>query len=455
MRKSATFVNILYLLKLYLKESFHGVLQQSFLKNKKSRWSILLFIIGSYLFYFYLNVVEFAKLSRVGELYSFEELKTNINLSIGSYNNLSLIAGIFIFILMNSIVSLKTSSLFLAKTMPYSETEVYWSVKLFKLGLALILFELFFIILIPGLGVLQSITVASCLFFSCHFFFLISYLCSNLLYNLLIKHMGFAERKVHGGLILVYFLFALSYLFVFKFQVEFYLAQTIQDPIQLSLLLLGISFLMLVILLLMDKTQHDAVFLPQKFIPILSKIASGKIIEMVALATMRTKFFLHSSLFIMCVALYSLYIGGMTLAGHNTLDFWPFLGMGLIHYGDSTLRHRRLYPLLRLGTKNEFIGLFLFVILLALPVLFLGVYLEESLFPFIQTIAVSLVSLMIGFLFPKSVSSTNETISFVLLLLSVTMLYIIMKVPILVFPIVIALITILIYIIKTETETVK
>ncbi|MGT2755264.1 hypothetical protein ACVRXI_10310 [Streptococcus ovis] len=356
---------------------------------------------------------------------------------------------------MNTIVSLQTSSLFLAKTLPYSETEVYWSVKLFKLGLALSLFELFFVILIPGLGVLQSVPIAISLFLSCHFFFLISYLFSNFLYNLMIKYMGFSERKGHGAITLCYFLLGLSYLFVFKFHIEFYLVKTIENPIELALLLLGISCVTLIVLLLVDRTQYDATFLPKKFLPILSNISSGRRIEAVALAMIRTKFFLHSALFLFCVGTYSLYIDEITLAGHNIMDFWPLLGMSFLHYGDSTVRHRRMYPLLRFTTKNEFISLLLFTIFLALPSLLLGVYFENGLLPFLQTMAVSLVSIIIGFLFPKSASSMNETISFVLLLLSVTMLYILMKVPILLFPIMLVLITILMYIIKTETETVK
>ncbi|HFR3480666.1 TPA: hypothetical protein ACHVAL_002183, partial [Streptococcus suis] len=91
-------------------------------------------IIG-YLFYFYLNVVEFAKLSKFGQNYSFDELKSTISISIASYNNLAIIAGILIFLLINATVHLQSSSLFLSKVLPYNEKEVFLSVKLFKLGL--------------------------------------------------------------------------------------------------------------------------------------------------------------------------------------------------------------------------------------------------------------------------------------------------------------------------------
>ncbi|HFR3471909.1 TPA: hypothetical protein ACHU9W_002091, partial [Streptococcus suis] len=99
MQKSKIFKNILFLVNIYIKDSLKGIAQHSFFKAKRNRWIIAMSSIIGYLFYFYLNVVEFAKLSKFGQNYSFDELKSTISISIGSYNNLAIIAGIIIFLL--------------------------------------------------------------------------------------------------------------------------------------------------------------------------------------------------------------------------------------------------------------------------------------------------------------------------------------------------------------------
>lgn len=451
MLKSKTFKNILFLVNIYIKDSLKGLAQHSLFKTKRNRWIITMSSIVGYLFYFYLNVVEFAKLSKLGQNYSFDELKSTISISIASYNNLAVIAGILIFLLINATVHLQSSSLFLSKVLPYSEKEVFLSVKLFKLGLATLCFELFFIILIPGLGILRSPLIAILLFFSCHLIFWVSYLFANFLYILSLQHLPLSDKQIHNLVSMIYFLVGLSYLFLFRFEVEFFLARVIDSPQLLSLLILIGAMLAMSLLLLFDRAHYDVVFLQPRF-TLLPFAIFNKILKGVPLAIIRTKLFLYSFLFIAFIGVYSTFVANLEVATHNLLDFWPLLGLTFLNYADSTLDHRKLYSHLRIDTRSEVIRLLLTAVIIHLPSLVFACYVQENYLVFLSGIALSITSLMVGFLFPRSVSSTNETIAFMLLLLAVPIIYLLIKIPILLVPTILVLILTLSYIIKKETE---
>lgn len=451
MLKSKTFKNILFLVNIYIKDSLQGIVQHSFFKTKGNRLLVLMSSIIGYLLYFYLNVVEFAKLSKFEQDYSFDELKSTISISIGSYNNLAIIAGIIIFLLINATVHLRSSSLFLSKVLPYSEREVFLSVKLFKLGLATLCFELFFIILIPGLGILRSPLISVLLFCSCHLVFWVSYLFSNSVYIVALRYLPLSDKHVHNLVSISYFLVGLSYLFLFRFKVEFFLAKAIDSPQLLSFLILIGAVLALSLLLVFDRAHYDVVFLQPRF-TLLPLTIFNKELKGVPLAIIRTKFFLYSFLFIVFIGVYSTLVANLEVATHNVLDFWPLLGLTFLNYADSTLDHRKLYAHLRIDTRSELIRLVLTAIIIHLPSLLFAYYIQENYLVFLSGIAISITSLMVGFLFPKSVSSTNETISFMLLLLAVPIIHLLIKVPLLLLPTIAVLLLTLSHILKKETE---
>ncbi|HEL1708518.1 hypothetical protein ACYKOU_01965 [Streptococcus suis] len=451
MLKSKTFKNILFLVNIYIKDSLKGLSQHSLFETKRNRWIIAMSGIIGYLFYFYLNVVEFAKLSKFGQNYSFDELKSTISISIASYNNLAIIAGILIFLLINATVHLQSSSLFLSKVLPYNEKEVFLSVKLFKLGLGTLCFELFFIILIPGLGILRSPLIAILLFLSCHLIFWASYLFANFLYILSLRHLPLSDKHIHNLIYVSYFLVGLSYLFLFRFKVEFFLAQAIDSPQLLSLLILIGSMLAMSLLLRFDRVHYDVVFLQPRF-TLLPFTIFNSLLKGVPLAIIRTKLFLYSFLFIVFIGVYSTFVANLEVAAYNLLDFWPMLGLAFLNYADSTLDHRKLYRHLRIDTRSEVIRLVLTAVLIHLPSLLFACYVQENYLVFLSGISLSITSLMVGFLFPRSVSSSNETLAFMLLLLAVPIVYLLIKVPILLVPTILVLILTLSYIIKKETE---
>lgn len=444
--------NILYLIELYLKDTLQVLFRHPFLQKRRNRWAVFLSVLLGYFLYFYLNVIEYARLSEIGNQYSFEELRTAISLSVGSYNSLAFVAGIFIFLLIHSTVTLKSHSLFVSKVLPFSEKEVYLSVKFFRLAVGLGIFELFYILLMPGLGVLQSFPISITLFFSCHFVFLSTYLLINWLYILFIKSLSLSERIVQGFVTSLSFLIGLLYLFALRFPVEFFLAKVIWDPLILSLLLLLLSVACFIILFFFDREYHDFVFLRYRFLRMpVHKLLKGHL-KWSLLAVIRTKFFLCSLLFIGVAGLYLLSIADLEFAVHQILDILPLFSISLLHYADSTVRHRKLYPHLGFTTIKELIYILGTVVLFQIPVLLLTLYLQESMEVLIQSTAICLVSLIVGFLFPRSANSTNETVSSLLLLLATILLYFLLELPVLLVPVTGLLLVLLAYIMKKETE---
>lgn len=447
-----SFTNILILLLFYLKASFRGLLQHSLLRYKINRYIIAILAFVSYAIYFHMNVVEFAKLEQVGQYYTFEELKMVISLSVVSYNNLAIMAGIFIFLLLNGIFILQKSSLFLAKTLPFEEKEVYWSVKLFKLGLALLFFELFFVILIPGLGVLQSSTIAVAFLLSCHTLFLVTYLLADLIYKFSFKYSPFTEKVTSRIVSATYFIGGLTYAFLIRFKIEFFLGRLFDNPTQLSVLILMISLCLLFGLLLVDKVWYDLVFLEQRFTGLLSAVSLRKLYQAILFAVVRTKLFLYSFIFLLFVIFYSWVVAGCDVAGNNLIDLWPLLSVSFIHYADSTLQHRKLYSHLGLGHLEEVRYLFYSFLMIQVPTLVLSLYLQVGLTSFLQALFIALISLVIGFLFPRSSSHLNESIALLLLLLAMIMLYLLSQLPLLLVPLIVVLTLGLISLIKKETE---
>ena len=444
--------NIFYLIGLYLKDTLQVLFRHPFLQKRRNRWAVFLSVLLGYFLYFYLNVVEYARLLEIGSQYSFEELRTVISLSVGSYNSLAFVAGIFIFLLTNSTVTLKSHSLFLSKVLPFSEKEVYLSVKFFKLAVGLGIFELFYILLMPGLGVLQSLPIAIALFFSCHFVFLTTYLLINCLYVLAIKYFSLSERIVQGIVISLSFLLGLFYLFVLRFPLEFFLARFIGHPLTLSLLLLLLSLACLMLLFIFDREHHDFVFLRYRFLRIpVYKFLKGHL-KWSILAIIRTKFFLYSILFAGIAGVYFLSIADLEFAAHQILKVLPLLSISLVHYADSTVKHRKLYPHLSITVIKELIYILATVAFFQIPALLLTLYLQESMDMLIQSSAICLISLIVGFLFPRSANCTNETVSSMLLLLATTLLYFLLELPMFLVPVTGLLVILLAYIMKKETE---
>ncbi|HAP4007795.1 TPA: hypothetical protein IUU56_003138, partial [Enterococcus faecalis] len=92
-----------------------------------------------------------------------------------------------------------------------------------------------------------------------------------------------------------------------------------------------------------------------------------------------------------------------------------FSGVLLLSYGDITADFRKQYDLLRIKIRNEWLSQLLLVIMLAMPLLLLCFWGFGELAQLITALSLSLVAIILGYVFPKSQGSLNETTSLLLL----------------------------------------
>lgn len=195
MTNSLKFKNILCILKFFYNDTFHGLFNRPFFKRKINRYGLILILIFLYLGYFYLNMVELNTLSKNIHGINNADLMVAAKMTLSSYFNVVLILSGFLFILINSTVSLSKNSLFFAKTLPFSEKEVSVSQMIFKLSVALALFELLIIIVIPTLKLIPMNIFTACLvLMTLHTLFIASFILFELLYTLVLKDTTVTKR---------------------------------------------------------------------------------------------------------------------------------------------------------------------------------------------------------------------------------------------------------------------
>ena len=142
MINSLKFSNVLDILKFFYTDTFYGLFNRPFFKSNINLYGSIVVVILLYLGYFYLNMVQLTTLSNGAKNLETSHIMIAAKMTLSSYFNITLILSAFLFILVNSTVGLSKNSLFFAKTLPFSEREISVSQKIFKLSVALAIFEL-------------------------------------------------------------------------------------------------------------------------------------------------------------------------------------------------------------------------------------------------------------------------------------------------------------------------
>ncbi|MEQ9764518.1 hypothetical protein ABPS01_07695 [Streptococcus sp. ZJ151] len=418
MKNLKNYNNIWEILTLFINDSFHGVLNRPIFKSKFGRISIISSFFLAYFYYFYINAVEFARLGQNRNDFTLPELAMAIKLSISSYNNLSFIVGIFIFQLSQSIILIKESSLFTARMLPFLGLEIKYAIHLFKLVTSIVIYELCFIIMMPGLQVIGDLPISVLLFFSCHCSFLVGYMASHSIYNFFNKYFNKYFSKIKGVISFVILTSTMFYFYIGRFRVEFFLAKHIQPPIYLAVVSFLVMLIICLLLFLIPYDDMEESFLGGRYL----HIPLPRYLTNVLKSVLRTKL-CASSLFIFS----TLVIYSCITTDFNTMikvmsPLYPFLNIMFLHYADSTLQIRKLYNLMGLSVKREWLEIVMTILIFQIPLLLVEVLFSKDFESLLWGVSLSIVSVIVGFLFPKSESSLNEVVSVILLLLSIIIL---------------------------------
>ncbi|WP_210469310.1 hypothetical protein [Sporosarcina sp. 6E9] len=458
MTNSLKFKNILCILKFFYNDTFHGLFNRPFFKSKVNRYGLILILTLLYLGYFYFNMVQLATLSKNIQDINSAELMISAKMTLSSYFNVVLILSAFLFILINSTVSLNKNSLFFAKTLPFSEKEVSVSQMIFKLSVALAFFELIIIIVAPALKLISmNIFTAGLVLMTLHTLFIASFFTFELLYAFVLKDTTGTKRLL--------FTFSLDFLIivlvtvhflVIRFKIDAWTSVQKESILQMTSIVFFTSLMIGTIVYLLNAIffAKDNIYVQSNYFKLgLPAFNIGLATTMPAIV--RSKNFLYFWALLIVISIGSFIQNGL----NGTLQLWlfllPILGIVAITYADATISIRKLFSIYKISPLTELVSLLGVSIILMSPALYVGIAETQSLDPYMYGINIFFVATITGFLFPKSQSNVNETIASVLTLVIVIILSALISIEGALYPSLLILLCVLYLILKKEYEVAK
>ncbi len=423
MRKSNSLKNIILLLEMFINNALNGLLNRPILAKKSVRIFILLFFLTTYFLYFFYNMKELTRITPNSTNVSKALIESGQKITFYSYFSNTLVLASIISVLVNNTVALDKTSLFFVKTLPFKKSDIRLAYTFFKFLIMILLYELVVIIATPVIKLITTDPFEYGKFFITQqmFFLLIIVLieCISMTFNLLfenkIRFLSIIEVIYNSLLIII----STLYFFTFRYSFESSLSKknfTITELINISLFSI---FIMLVLLIfyLWKIPSSDRITYPKKFVnvPSFEKV----------ICRYKPNLYL-----VICVVLI---IGTVIVQSgiKAMLSILPsiltFLGVLLLNYADSTSDFRKQYDLLRIKPWQEWLKQTLLIFYINTPLVIFYILGRVELAMLISSLCISVVALILGYLFPKSAGSLNETSSTVLLFIIFVVINLLMK----------------------------
>lgn len=458
MINSLKFSNVLDILKFFYTDTFHGLFNRPFFKSKINLYSSIVVVILLYLGYFYLNMVQLTTLSNGTKNLETSHIMIAAKMTLSSYFNVTLILSAFLFTLVNSTVGLSKNSLFFAKTLPFSEREISVSQKIFKLSVALAIFELVIIIVAPALKLIpMSIFTALLVLLTLHITFIAGFLIFELLYALTLRRATGTKRLSLTFLLdLIIIILSTVHLVATRYKIDDWVSQQKESIFQITLTIFGVSAIIAIIAYLINNKflAKDHVYIQSNYfnlrIPVI-KIGLSTTMP----AVIRSKNFLYFWGLAIVITIGSILQNGIADTLQTLVFLLPILGISAISYADATLSVRKLFNLYQIKPINELLSLFWVSIILMLPALLVGIIVVKSIDPYLYGVSIFIGAMITGFLFPKSQSNINETISSVLTFVIIIILSSLININDALYPALVVLLVVLYLILKKEYEVPK
>lgn len=302
--------------------------------------------------------------------------------------------------------------------LPFLGLEIKYAIYLFKMIASIFIYELFFIIMMPGLQVIGDLPISVLLFFSCHFSFFVGYMLSHSIYHFFNKYFNKYFSKLKGIISFVILASTMFYFYIGRFRVEFFLAEYIHLPIHLALVSFVVMLMICMIFLLIPYDDMEESFLGGLYLYLPLSGYSTNVLKSV----FRTKLCISSLFIFATLLIYSYIVNDFNTMIKVMSPLYPFLNIIFLHYANSTLQIRKLYNLMGISVMREWFEIITSVLYFQIPLLIVALLFSKDFESLLWGISLAIVSIIIGFLFPKSESSLNEVVSVILLLLNIVIL---------------------------------
>lgn len=455
---SVTLKNILVLLKLFYNNTFHGVFNRPFFKHKRNRYGFIFVLVVIYIGYFYLNIIEIEQLGRGLYIMDDAEYLYLSKITMSSFFNVILMISVIIAIFIHRTISLNRNALFFAKTLPFSEKEVIMSYMIFKLSVAIMLFEIIIIIMVPALKLMSThLFVMLFVFITMHALFIAVFFIMEMIYAVISRTKGIILRNILSFLVDITFIFLLfTHFLTIRFTIDRWVGMQAMTVAQMVSIVFMSSVMIGSLALLLNYTyivKDDMQLKPQYF---KVGIPSFHIILPTTIpAIVRNKNFFYFIGLFLVVSLSAFIQAGRQGMLESLVFIMPLFGFIAITYADATNHVRKVFHLYRIKPIIELSSLVLSTLVLVLPTLWLGFVQGEGFILYVYSINIFIGAVLIGFLFPKSESNVNETIATLLLMIVVIVLSLLVNMKGALYPCLFLLLLMLYVVIKKEYEVAK
>ena len=445
---------VLELLSFFFNDSLHGFLDRPFFKKKSNKIFLSIILFGMYYYYFWLNMQQLSAISNVANLIGKSAYLIAAKETLSSYYNMCIIIGVFVYILVNATFQLTSNSLHIAKTLPFSEKEIWLSQKIFKLICGVLVFEIVLIILIPSIKLItRNVFYWILLLIDFHVIFISLFLLLDLIYDFVLINPRFNTKILATFLDILFILLASIYLFTIRFKVDYLIGHidlNINTIIKLSSFILLCIFFVLLSATLVFKPK-EIILKKTKFwnIPLI-KFKNN--IEISLPAILRSSNYIYMLIFTLIIFIFSLVYNSVEHALKNMTFIFPLSGIVGVSYSDATLNFRKLFNLYNIKVRSELCSLLFTGSLILLPTILLSFFELKNVDVFIFGFSIYLSSIILGFLLPKSYGSANETMSSLLIAICIVLLSLTLVKIQLLYIIIVFLLIILIFVLKKEGE---
>lgn len=344
--------------------------------------------------------------------------------TLSSYYNLCLVLSVLIYILVNATFQLTRNALHIAKTLPFSEKEIWLSQKIFKMISGLFIFEIVLIVLIPSIKLItHNVFYCFILLVNFHLIFLSLFLILDLIYDFILVNVLSNTKLVATFMDILFVALVSVYAFTARFKVD-YLVGLIKFNVGK---LIRFSFFILLCILIMLNTI-TLILQPQEIISKKNKfwklplIDFKNIIEISLPAIIRTPNFAYIFLFTIVIFLFSSIYNSANDTLNNMMFVFPLIGVSGISYSDATLKFRKHFKLYNISEKYELLSILFTGVVILIPALVISLIKLRNLDVFAFGFSIYLSSIILGFLLPKSYGSVNETISSIIILIVIVLL---------------------------------
>jgi hypothetical protein len=399
--------NISKIVKFFITETFKGVTNRGFFKTKANKVLLSTGFIILYVLYFYMNVKQAAILSNGTSSADFE----TITYLISSFTNTILILSILVFLIVNSTFTLSPITLFTIKKLPFSNKEITISQKVFKALLGLIIFEVLLIVMLPSLTMISISLISLILFFiSTHIVFLIGFLMCQLIFSLSFFIIPSFKIRIYT-LNIFFSIYSVFYMFYFRFKIDTFVVSSgiiITNEVLLYFLFIMLFLMVVNVVLLLNIGSDNEAFIRENFSRIPNLVRTK---NFAMLSFFRSKKLLVIFLLVISISLANLFLLKSISAVTYNIYIYLLVPFNGILYSSANYKFRHTLIKYNISILREFVLIQITNIVLAVPIILACIVDIENFVMILFSMTLFNISLSMGLIFPKQISSVNETFS--------------------------------------------